>query len=145
MSLSLVHDIKQATALAAATLAATMNGNVIDTLGFGSLTFLITVGDSTSAFDGTNNLTWKVQEGDLSDGSDMADIAAGDYVASIFEAGTAWDRKNDAAADDEESFAIGVRLNTKRYRRLVVTEAGVVLVPASAVAVLSHPRRHPAW
>lgn len=137
-----VHDLKQVTALMPQTLAATTNGAVIDTQGFAELTFLIGIGDFAT-FDGTNNLTWKVQEGDAADGTGMADIAAGDYLASRYESGAAWDRINDAAADDEEHFAIGVRLGTKRYRRLVVTEAGIVSVPASAVAVLTRARHAP--
>jgi hypothetical protein len=143
--MDLGRNIKQVTALAAATLAATGNGLVIDTQGFESLAFLITIGDFVT-FDGTNNLTWKVQKGAASDGSDAADIAAAEYLENRYESGAAWaDRKNDAAADDEETFLIGVRLDgSARYYRLVVTEAGTVSVPASAVALLGSPRHAPA-
>lgn len=138
-----VHDIKQVTALMPQTLTATTNGAVVDAKGFEALTFLIGIGDFAT-FSGTNNLTWKVQSGDAADLSDASDIPAGDYIAARYENGAAWDRINDAAADDEEHFAIGVRLGTKRYYRLVVTEVGTVSVPASAVAVLTRARHAPA-
>lgn len=138
------YEFKQVTALEAQTLAATTNGAVVDTQGAEEIAFLIAVGDFVT-FDGTNNLTWKVQEGDQSDGSDMADIAAGDYILSQYESGSAWaDRKMDAAADDQECFKIQVKKSAKRYRRLVATEAGIVSVAAAAVAILSALRHQPA-
>jgi hypothetical protein len=143
MSEDLVHQIKPKTAILAATLTATGNGIVIDTSGYESLTFLIQVGDFAT-FDGTNYLTFKVQEGDLADGSDMADVSADDYIGGASESDVAWDRVFNAAAEDEETYKLGVRMNTKRYKRLVVTEAGTVSVILAAIALLDHPRHQPA-
>jgi len=143
MPQNLMQTLKQKSALDAVSMTATTNGKTIDVQGYESLVFTINVGDFAT-FDGTNNLTIKVQEGDLADASDMADIAAGDYLDSRNEAGAAWDRKLDAAADDEEAYMIGVQLNAKRYRRLVFTEAGAVTVPISATAILGHARHQPA-
>ncbi len=140
--MNLSQIVKQVSALDAVALAATTNGIVIDTQGFEQLGFAINVGDFAT-FDGTNKLTWKVQEGEQSDGSDMADIAAADYLASRNEAGAAWDRIMDGATDDEQAYWIGVALNQKRYRRLVVTEGGIVSVPCSATALLAKPRHAP--
>jgi len=139
------EDVKQVSAVTqgAITLSATTNGPTIDTQGHESLAFLIAVGDFVT-FDGTNNLAIKVQEGDQSDGSDAADIAAADYLTARNEAGAAWDRLLNAAAEDEESYVLGVKLGTKRYRRLVITEAGIVSVVFAAVAVLGRARHKPA-
>lgn len=137
------EDVKQVTAVLAVSLTATTNGLVVDTQGYESLVFLINVGDFAT-FDGTNNLAVKVQEGEDSGLSDAADIAAADYLTARNEAGTAWDRLLNAAAEDEETYILGVKLGTKRYRRLVVTEAGAVTVPFAAVAVLGRARHKPA-
>jgi len=140
---NLMQDIKAISALDAVALSATTNGIVIDTQGYESLAFVLNVGDFAT-FDGTNNLTITVQEGDQSNGSDMANIATADYLDARNEAGAAWDRLLNAAAEDEQAYMIGVALNTKRYRRIVVTEAGAVTVPISATAILGHPRHAPA-
>ena len=142
MSRDLVHNVKQISALDAATIAATTNGLVVDTQGFESLTFLLNIGAFT--FSGINNLTIKVQEGDQSDGSDMADIASGDYLDGYNEAGAIWDKLLNAAGEDGQAYRIGVRMSQKRYRRLVITEAGTVSVIMSATAVLGHPHHAPA-
>jgi NAD(P)-dependent dehydrogenase (short-subunit alcohol dehydrogenase family) len=50
----------------------------------------------------------------------------------------------DATADHEQTYMIGVTLNTKRYRRLSATEDGTVsAVIIGAVAILGHPRHMP--
>ncbi len=140
---NLIQDIKVTSALDAVSLTATTNGIVIDTQGYESLAFAISVG-IFATFDGTNNLAIKVQEGDQANLSDAADIASGDYLDARTQAGAAWDRLLNSAAEDAEAYVIGVALGTKRYRRLVFTEAGIVTVPISAVAVLGHPRHAPA-
>jgi hypothetical protein len=76
--------------------------------------------------------------------SDAANIATADYLDARNEAGAAWDRIMDAAADDEQAYLIGVAVNTKRYKRIVITEGGTVSVPISATAILGHPRHAPA-
>lgn len=122
-------------ALLPQTLAATTNGNVIDVQGAEECTFILNVG--TFAFDGTNNLTVTVQEGDAANGSDMANIAAGAYLSARRSDGATWDRLMDNAADDDSVFTITVAKSDKRYRRVVITEAGIVSVIMGVEALLS--------
>lgn len=143
MGLNLMQGIKAISALDAVSLTATTNGIVIDTAGYESLAFTLNVGDFIT-FDGTNNLAIKVQEGEQANLSDAADIAAADYLDARNEAGVVWDRLLNAAAEDEQAYLIGVAVNTKRYKRIVITEAGIVAVPISATAILGHPRHAPA-
>jgi hypothetical protein len=143
MGKHLMQDIKAISALDAVALSATTNGIVIDTQGYESLAFTINVGDFAT-FDGTNNLTITVQEGDASNLSDAANIATTDYLDARNEAGAAWDRLLNGSTEDEQAYIIGVAVNTKRYKRIVVTEAGTVSVPISATAILGHPRHAPA-
>ncbi len=141
--MDLVNNTKVVQALKGATIAATTNGLVVDMQGYESLMFTINVGTPAAAFDGTNKLTFKVQEGDDSGLSDAADIPAGDYIASRQE-GTTWDRILDATADKDKSYQIGVKKSLKRRRRIVVTEAGTVSVILAVDAVLGSPRHAPA-
>ena len=143
MGRNFMQDFKAISALDAVSLTATTNGIVIDTQGYESLAFTLNVGDFVT-FDGTNNLTITVQEGDASNLSDAANIAAADYLDARNEAGAVWDRLLNAAAEDEQAYLIGVVVNTKRYKRIVITEAGIVTVPISATALLGHPRHAPA-
>lgn len=140
---NLMQVIKQISGLDAVVLSATTNGIVIDTAGYESLVFTLNVGDFAT-FDGTNNLAIKVQEGEQANLSDAADIVAADYVDARNEAGAAWDRLLNGAAEDEQAYMIGVAVNTKRYKRIVITEAGTVSVPISVTAILGHPRHAPA-
>ena len=140
------HNMTVKTALPNNAVSATANGSTIDTAGYYSMQFVVNVGTNAgNAFSGTDSLTFKVQEGDLADASDMADIAAGDYLGSKREDGTSWDRVLNATADDQEAYMIGIRLgNTKHYRRLVMTEAGTVsAVNVGALALLTHPTSAP--
>ena len=125
--------------------SATVTGVMVDCAGFHSLTFLIDVGDNAgNAFDGANKLTFTVEEGTAADGSGAAEIAAGDYLGAKDSTGTSWDRILDEAAADNQTYQIGVRLNTTRYKRVVATEGGTVTtVPLTIIAVLGHPRFAP--
>jgi hypothetical protein len=144
MSHDLVHNIKALQAREAdgegAAVSATFTGQAIDCALAVSICFLVDVGlNAGNAFSGTHSLTFKVQEGDLSDSSDMADIAAIDYLGGYREDGSAWDYVLDAATDDSFVYRIGVRTNTKRYKRVIGTEAGTVsAVPVGVIALLDH-------
>jgi len=142
MSSDMGHNVKAVLALTPAALTTFGAGAAIDTAGFESLMFAINVG-AFSTFSGTDKLTVKVQESDTTTDGDFTDIAAADYL-STYKGGTSgWDRIMDAGDDDEAVFSIGVRLNTKRYKRLHFTEGGTVNVPIGAVALLGHPRHAP--
>lgn len=145
MSRDLVHNVRSTQAMNAITFSATTNGTTVDTQGFESLSFAVIVGtNGGNAFSATDLVTFTVQEGDQADASDMAAIAAGDYLASERQDGTSWDRILDAAADDQEVYSIGVQLNTKRYKRIVATETGTVsAVIIGAIAELGHPHHAP--
>ena len=142
MSFDGVHNMKGVLALTPAALTSFGAGAAIDTAGFEALTFFIPVG-AFATFTGTDKLTVKVQESDTTTNGDFTDIAAGDYLGSYKGGTSGWDKIMDGADDDDACFAIGVRMNTKRYKRLYFTEGGTVNVPIGAVAVLSHPRHAP--
>lgn len=137
------HNVQQKSAILPATITATTNGLAIDMQGYESIAFLIAVGAFVD-FTGTNKWTFSVEEGDASDSSDMAAIAAADYILSKRVDGSTWDRICDAATDDDESYLIAVKASLKRYRRLVLTEGGTVSAIGGAVAILGHPRHAPA-
>lgn len=143
MGQNLIQDVKCFSALDAVTLSATTNGIVVDTQGYEALAFVLNVGDFAT-FDGVNNLTITVQEGDQANLSDAANIATGDYLDARSESGAAWDRLLNGSTEDEQAYIVGVAVNAKRYKRIVITEAGTVSVPISVTAILGHPRHAPA-
>lgn len=108
-------------------------GEVIDTLGFDSLTFVI--GSGTLA-DADATFTALVEEGDAANLSDAAAVADEDLIGT--EALASFDQDADDAA-----FKIGYRGN-KRFARLTLTPAGnAAAAPVCALAILGHPRSAP--
>lgn len=108
-------------------------GEVIDTLGYDSLTFVIGTGTLADA-DAT--FTALVEEGDESDLSDAAAVADADLIGT--EALASFDQ--DA---DDSALKIGYR-GSKRYARLTLTPAGNgAAAPLCALAILGHPRSAP--
>jgi hypothetical protein len=94
------------------------------------------------AFTSGNKLVWTVEESDASD-SGFAAVEAHDYLVAAKEGVSGWDRAMDATGDDGHVYALGVRMNTKRYKRLVPTETGTVSVVLATLAILGHPRHKP--
>lgn len=139
----LAGNVKVFNALNPATITATTNGIAVDMQGYESIAFDIAVG-SFATFDGTNKWTFTVQEGDLADSSDMATIPTADYLGPKTQLGADWDRVCDAATDDEVSFMIPVAKSKKRYRRIVLTEAGTVSAICAVTALLGKARHNPA-
>jgi hypothetical protein len=141
MPMDLVHNTKtvkdQVPGSAVTSFSA---GAAIDTAGYESMIFGMIVG--TMAFTGTDKLTWTVEES-LDGSSNWAGIAATDYLAAYANGVSGWDRIMDAAGDASSAFAIGVRMNTVRYKRLVPTEGGTVSVVLATWATLGHPRHAP--
>src|SRR5262245_21236439 len=125
MSMDLIHNVKSVPALASAVLTSFGAGIAIDTAGYESLAFSINVG-AFNTFTVTDKLTVKVQESDTTTDGDFTDIAAADYLGAYKEGTSGWDKIMDGADDDGAGFSIGVRLNTKRYKRLHFTEGGTV-------------------
>jgi len=89
----------------------TTNGNTIDTKGYESIEFLIQTGVIT---DGSYAV--QVFEGDQSNMSDEAQVAAGNILGTI---------PTLISTDDNVVKRFGVKMGTKRYMRLKVVSSGV--------------------
>ncbi len=87
--------------------AGSINGAVVDLKGASSAVVVASFG----AIIGAGNMTFKIQEGDASDASDQADVAAGDQIK-----GSEWA----AVALASTIQRIGYR-GSKRYIRGVLT------------------------
>ncbi len=118
---TVAENINVLASLGPATLSASTNGTVVDTMGFDNLQTVIAAGTIDT---GTGDETYavKLQEGAESDGSDMADVVGASVT--ITESG--------------QLKTIGVNgLGTgrrKRYMRLVLTVGGTT--PSIALAGL---------
>jgi hypothetical protein len=121
------HNIKVLPALdpkAIINANAANNGATIDRQGYEAVEFVVQSGVIT---DGT--LAVKIQEGDLSNASDMADAAAADVIGTAAF----------AATDDSVTKYIGYK-GKKRYSRVVVTQAGATTGGFfCALAILGNP------
>ena len=109
-------------------------GEIIDSAGFESLTFVISAGTMTDA-----NATFAVtmEHGDDSGLSDTAAVAASDLVGTLALAAFQFD-------DDKECRKIGY-VGSKRYTRLTITPTGndSGAAPLSAVALKGNPASSP--
>lgn len=102
---------------------------IIDTLGFGSLTFILLTGTLADA-DATFAVL--LQDGDAADLSDAATVPDAELIGTAALAGF-------TAADDAKTRKVGYA-GFKRYVRLTVTPAGNSgNADIGAVAVLAHP------
>jgi len=125
------NNIKQLNALdiQAISTNTTTAGEIIDTQGFDSLTFIFQTGTIT---DG--DYTVLIEEGNESDLSDAAAVSDGDLLGT--EAGASFT----ADTDDNKTSRIGYRGN-KRYVRLNVVSANTTSgATVGAIAILGHPR-----
>lgn len=122
----LASNIAVVTALSPAVQAATINGVAVDTLGFGSIAFVL----NTGTIAGAGDFGAKLQESDVS-GSGYTDVAAGDLVG-------AFDATASADATEKVSY-----IGHKRFVRLALTKAGGTSIAAGAVAILGHPDHAP--
>jgi hypothetical protein len=115
--------------------AASVNGLVIDTFGFESTAFVITLGTLTAATS-SNFYTISVQE------SDSDTFASGNVTvpaSRIIGTGTVI---NDTVTSDS-IIKFGVVKGTLRYQRLVFTKTGTADINVSAMAVLGNARHKP--
>lgn len=107
---------------------------IIDTLGFHGLEFLILAGSLADA-DVTFAVT--MDEGDVANLSDAAAVASTNLDGTLAAAGLIF-------SDDNAVRKIGVKELTKRYYRLTITPTGngsAALL--AAVALLHSPRKAP--
>lgn len=106
---------------------------IIDTQGYGSLTFVIATGTLSDA-DAT--VTALVEEGNAANLSDAAAVADADLIGTEALASFTF-------ADDGETRKIGY-VGSKRYVRLTLTPAANTgNIPLAAIAVLGHPASAP--
>jgi hypothetical protein len=106
---------------------------IIDTLGYRSLTFAIAAG---SLADADATFAALVEEGDAANLSDAATVADADLIGTEALAGFTF-------ADDNETRKIGY-VGNKRYVRLTITPAANASAALlAAVAILGHPNEAP--
>ncbi len=113
MSKELHSNIEPAVAFNPAAIAAngTVSGPVVDLRGFGACEFVVVSGTVT---DGTHQTN--LQEGDLADGSDMADVPAERLLGAKPAFG---------ATDDNAVKRVGFVVGAKRFARLQIVSSGV--------------------
>ena len=108
-------------------------GNIVDRLGFGSLTYLINIGANT---DADVTFTVLLEDGDAADMSDAAAVADAQLIGT--EALAAF-----AFGDDNQMRKLGY-IGGKRYSRLTITPAGNAgNIFVSCVAVMGYPHIAP--
>jgi hypothetical protein len=130
-----LNSKKVSKAFAYASRTATANGEIIDTRGFGAVTFLIQLATVTTA-DGSNYFTFTLSAGDDSGLSDGATVtAATGLLGSNLVI-------NDSTTQSDMIGMMGYA-GGKRYVRLVVTETGTASAAFSAVAVQELPDVQP--
>lgn len=104
-------------------------GQIIDRQGYDSLTYVIATG---SIADADATFTVLLEEGDVSNLSDAADVADADLIGTEVLAAFQFD-------DDNECRKLGYK-GAKRYTRLTITPvANASAALLAAVAVLGHP------
>lgn len=107
---------------------------IIDTLGFHGLEFLIATGSIADA-DATFAVT--IQESDDSGMSGATDVASTNLDGTLAAAGFQYD-------DDNETRKIGIKELTKRYVQLTITPSGNTSAALlSCIALLHSPRKAP--
>ena len=119
--------------VAARTGNAALVGNIVDRLGFGSLTYLINIGTNT---DSDATFTVLLEDGDAADMSDAAAVADAQLIGTAALASFTF-------ADDDKMRKLGY-IGGKRYSRLTITPAGNAgNIFVSCVAVMGYPHIAP--
>lgn len=126
----LKSNLAAAPSLNPAARTATANGTAVDLQGAKSALAVLSVGAWT---DGTH--TPKLQEGELADGSDAADVAA-DNLEGAFTAIA-------GAGQANAIQRVGYK-GTKRYLRVVMTVAGATTGAVYGAAIATEPNAKPA-
>ena len=144
MKRDLVTDIKVANSIKPATLTASANGGGVDTLGFMSVSVLISLAAATG-LDGSNNIVFKVQES--VDNATFTDVDA-TVAADNLDGSTDYVPGHaavtvDADAETDQAYKIGYR-GYQRYVRVVATVTGTVSIIGSAAVILGDAEITPA-
>lgn len=129
------HGNLAAKAASHANITASGTGDIIDVSQYEDVKFVILTATTTTA-DGSNTLTFSIEEGDTP--STLADAAA---VASDRVHGSA---VINAASQDNVVLTIGATVGIKKYMRLKWTEVGTTDTNWGAIALLGGARHLPA-
>lgn len=148
-----VHSIAPVSA------TSTKTGDVVDVRNAEAVLLEVAVGAITTLDASSNLFTFKVQGGNKSDGSDMADLAAGDYYAQTDElyttevnastadpqVPTTWNLKLDDKTVASTNYQAGI-MNTENYSymRVVATATGSPSVLMGANLVKGKMSQSPA-
>lgn len=124
-------------ALTSGSYTSSQNGLTIDTAGYSGITFEGRAATTTTA-DADNRFDFKIQHGNASDNSDMADVPATDMTGAMVI---------DAAADDNKNIGklsyVPMTVARKRYVRIVATAVGTVSSVFGVGAILHGSRKNP--
>lgn len=125
-----IHTVPAIVPVAARTDNTAIVSSIIDTLGYGSCEFVLVTGTNT---DVNATFAVTVDDGDVSNLSDAASVAATELVGTLALAGFTF-------GDDNECRKIGY-IGNKRYVRLTVTPSGndTGNIFIAGVAVLGKP------
>lgn len=127
---SVFDAVKSLASLVPATRTANANGTVVDTKGFNTAKAVVSAGDIDLA-NADETYAFKVQHGDQSDGSDMADLSSATTTV------TADNQVKNIRID-------GLGTVVKRYVRVVLTVGGTTpSIPCSAVIELGNAFSEP--
>lgn len=132
---SQINNQKVSKAFAYASRTASANGEIIDTRGFGAITFVVQLATVTTA-DSSNYFTLTLEHGDDSSLSDKATVTAATGLLGTNLV------INDATTQSDFVGMMAYAGN-KRYVRLVATETGTASAAFSAVAVQELPHVAP--
>ena len=114
-------------------------GQIIDRLGYDSLTYIIALG---SIADADMTATVLLEEGDAANLSDAAAVADADMISQT--SGTAPETAAGFRFDDDDEVRKLGYIGNKRYTRLTITPAANASAALlGAVAVLGHPHSAP--
>ena len=111
-------------------ITATTTSDLLDLQFAESATVVISIGAGT--FDGSNYLTYKLQEADVTTGTSFTDVAAADLIGSFSVV-------NGTAADENGVQKVGY-IGNKRYIRAVATETGTCSSVISILGILGNAR-----
>lgn len=124
MEYDLKTHVKPLPAINPDAITSATDGEIIDSLTFNSMTFIVSIGDVTSA------TTLKLEHGDAEDLSDKETVDASDIIGEVPAITT---------SDDDTTKWFGY-IGKKRYVRLSVASGDATL---GAVALLGHPNSVP--
>jgi hypothetical protein len=130
--------------IAAQIAAADVTGAVVDLQGYGAATVLLEIGAGGITFSGTNKVEFILQEGDASDGSDMAAVAQAAVIPSSITVTSGIVKSLVAAHASGEAFRVGY-VGSKRYIRLIADFSGThgTGTPIAATVLCQRPDNAP--